>query len=44
MVLPWLSVIVTMVLLKVASTCATPEVMFLRSFRRTGVRAAAVVG
>jgi hypothetical protein len=33
-VLPWASVMVTMVLLKLASTCAVPEVMFLRSFLR----------
>src|SRR5215475_3952571 len=36
-VLPWASVIVIMVLLKVAFTCATPEAMFLRSRRRTRV-------
>src|SRR5713101_4387180 len=34
MALPCASVIVIMVLLKVALTCATPEVMFLRSRRR----------
>src|SRR5215212_4433262 len=34
MALPWASVMVTMVLLKLASTCATPDAMFLRSFRR----------
>src|SRR5690349_8347746 len=34
MALPWASVMVIMVLLKVALTCATPEVMFLRSRRR----------
>src|SRR5947208_12257683 len=32
--LPWASVIVIIVLLKVALTCAVPEVMFLRSRRR----------
>ena len=32
--LPWASVMVIMVLLKLAFTCATPEVMFLRSRRR----------
>src|ERR1700727_839496 len=31
MVFPWASVMVTMVLLNEAFTCATPEVMFLRS-------------
>src|SRR5579863_3705441 len=31
MVLPWASVMVTVVLLNEAFTCATPEVMFLRS-------------
>src|SRR4051794_30853273 len=34
MALPWASVMVTMVLLKLASTCATPVAMFLRSFLR----------
>src|SRR6516164_2720432 len=34
-VFPWASVMVIMVLLKVAFTCATPEAMFLRSRRRT---------
>src|SRR3984893_487791 len=34
MVLPCASVMVIIVLLKVALTCATPEVMFLRSRRR----------
>src|SRR5918995_2057075 len=34
MALPWASVMVIMVLLKVALTCATPEEMFLRSRRR----------
>src|SRR5665213_4417634 len=34
MVLPWASVMVIMVLLKVALTCATPDVMFFRSRRR----------
>src|SRR5262249_22369354 len=33
-VLPWASVMVIMVLLKVAFTCATPDVMCLRSRRR----------
>src|SRR5262249_33158654 len=33
-VLPWASVIVIIVLLKLALTCAVPEVMFLRSRRR----------
>src|SRR3954470_16028097 len=37
MVLPWASVIVIIVLLKLALTCATPEAMFLRSRRRTRV-------
>src|SRR5262249_14566647 len=37
MVFPCASVIVIMVLLKVAFTCATPEAMFLRSRRRTRV-------
>src|ERR1700677_4297932 len=37
MVLPWTSVMVIMVLLKLALTCATPEAMFLRSRRRTRV-------
>jgi len=32
--LPWASVMVMTVLLNVAATCATPEVMFLRSFLR----------
>ena len=32
--LPWASVMVIMVLLNVAATCATPDVMFLRSLRR----------
>ena len=35
MVFPWASVMVIMVLLKLAFTCATPEVMFLRSRRLT---------
>src|SRR5215472_15071725 len=35
--LPWASVIVIMVLLNDAFTCATPAVMFLRSRRRTRV-------
>ena len=34
MVLPWASVMVTIVLLNVAATCATPAMMFLRSFLR----------
>src|SRR5580692_8967753 len=37
MVLPCTSVMVIMVLLNVALTCATPEAMFLRSRRRTRV-------
>src|SRR2546427_310918 len=37
MVFPCASVMVIMVLLKVAFTCATPEAMFLRSRRRTRV-------
>src|SRR5688572_22016200 len=36
-VLPWASVIVIMVLLNDALTCATPDAMFLRSRRRTRV-------
>src|SRR6185295_3803742 len=46
MVLPCASVIVTRVLLNVALTCATPELMFLRSRRRgrAGVAAEAVCG
>src|ERR1044071_6408118 len=36
-VLPCTSVMVIMVLLNVAFTCATPEAMFLRSRRRTRV-------
>ena len=35
MVFPWASVMVIMVLLKLAFTCATPDVMFLRSRRLT---------
>src|SRR5918998_5286769 len=35
MVFPWASVIVIMVLLKLAFTCATPAVMFFRSRRLT---------
>src|SRR5262244_1788010 len=35
--LPWTSVMVIIVLLKLAFTCATPELMFLRSRRRTRV-------
>src|SRR5689334_24795553 len=34
-VLPWSSVMVIIVLLKLAFTCATPELMFLRSRRFT---------
>src|ERR1700761_2203013 len=34
MALPWVSVMVTMVLLKVAATCATPTTMFFFSFLR----------
>jgi hypothetical protein len=34
-VLPWTSVIVIIVLLKDAITWTTPELMFLRSLRRT---------
>src|SRR6185503_13601690 len=37
MVLPCASVMVIIVLLNVAFTCATPEAMFLRSRRRTRV-------
>src|SRR5438046_10490269 len=37
MVFPWASVMVIMVLLKLAFTCATPEAIFLRSRRRTRV-------
>src|SRR5204862_5574348 len=37
MALPWASVMVSMGLLKLAFTCATPEAMFLRSRRRTRV-------
>ena len=37
MALPWASVMVIMVLLNVALTCATPDVMFFRSRRRTRV-------
>src|SRR5882672_7112188 len=37
MVLPCASVMVIMVLLNEAATCATPEAMFLRSRRRTRV-------
>src|SRR5882724_603001 len=35
MALPWASVMVIMVLLNEAFTCATPEAIFLRSRRRT---------
>jgi len=38
--LPWASVIVIMVLLNDAITCATPEEMFLRSFLRGRAAAA----
>src|SRR5262249_58248866 len=47
MVLPWASVMVTMVLLNEAFTCATPAMMFLRSRRRgraAVVAAAPLVG
>src|ERR1700674_3803928 len=37
MVLPWASVMVIIVLLNVAFTCATRDAMFLRSRRRTRV-------
>src|SRR5215475_10347425 len=37
MVLPWASVMVIIVLLNDAFTCATPDAMFLRSRRRTRV-------
>jgi len=37
MVLPWTSVMVIIVLLNVALTCAIPVVTFLRSLRRTRV-------
>src|SRR6266513_165778 len=37
MVFPWASVMVIIVLLNVAFTCATPEAIFLRSRRRTRV-------
>src|SRR6516165_5486833 len=37
MVFPWASVMVIMVLLKLAFTCAVPDAMFLRSRRRTRV-------
>src|SRR5665213_2015276 len=43
MVLPCASVIVIMVLLNVAFTCATPDVMFLRSRRRMRGAAAGAV-
>src|ERR1700758_5332819 len=43
MVLPCASVMVIIVLLKVAFTCATPEVIFLRSRRRTRAAAAGFV-
>jgi len=42
-VLPWASVIVIIVLLNVAFTWAVPEVMFLRSRRRSRGVAAAVL-
>src|SRR5262249_5826090 len=41
MVLPWASVMVIMVLLNDAFTCATPDAMFFRSRRRTRVVAVA---
>src|SRR3954452_20058452 len=40
-VLPWASVMVTIVLLNVAATWATPAMMFLRSLRRGRVVLAA---
>src|SRR6516165_5803158 len=43
MVLPWTSVIVIMVLLNDAFTCATPEAIFLRSRRRTRVASLPIV-
>ena len=43
MVLPCASVMVIIVLLNVAFTCATPAVMFLRSRRRTRVAAPGLV-
>ncbi len=43
MVLPCASVMVIIVLLKVAFTCAVPEVMFLRSRRRRRGAGAAVL-
>ena len=42
-VLPWASVMVIIVLLKVEFTCATPDVMFLRSRRRTRVASLAMI-
>src|SRR3954462_6952921 len=42
-VLPCASVIVIIVLLKEAFTCATPETMFLRSRRRTRVASLAIL-
>src|SRR5215210_9195521 len=42
-VLPWASVMVIMVLLNEALTCATPETMFLRSRRRTRVASLAIL-
>src|SRR5580704_13683422 len=42
-VLPWASVIVIIVLLKVELTCATPDAMFLRSRRRTRVASFAIL-
>src|SRR5271165_3443718 len=41
-VLPWASVMVIIVLLKVELTCATPDTMFLRSRRRTRVASFAI--
>src|SRR5690349_2513434 len=43
MVLPCASVMVIMVLLNEAFTCATPETMFLRSRRRTRVASLAIL-
>ena len=42
-VLPCASVMVIMVLLNEAFTCATPETMFLRSRRRTRVASLAIL-
>src|SRR5215831_16002733 len=43
MALPCTSVMVIIVLLNVAFTCATPELMFLRSRRRTRVASLPIV-